>query len=152
MPCMKCCLFKLPVATCFRGCELHVQKGSKTAAYQIRLYQMGGVWIFKDGFTQLVENPLAEPLDGRNMTGVRRKVLVHVATNESIINYDQLEQKLREKGWTRYYAGDPNLRQYHKSDCTNDLISLPKSFAYIRTMHMYDIVVKVPNTFVVRDS
>lgn len=108
--------------------------------------------MFKDGFTQLVENPLAEPLNGRNMTGVRRKVLVHVATNESIINYDQLEQKLREKGWTRYYAGDPNLRQYHKSDCTNDLISLPKSFAYIRTMHMYDIVVKVPNTFVVRDS
>lgn len=113
---------------------------------------MGGVWMFKDGVTRLVENPLAEPVDNRNMTGVRRKVLVYVATNEAITNYDQLEQKLMEKGWTRYYAGDSNLRQYHKSDSSNDLISLPKSFAYIKTMHMYDIVVKVPNAFSVRDS
>lgn len=108
--------------------------------------------MFKDGVTRLVENPLAEPADNRSMTSVRRKVLVYVATNEAITNYEQLEQKLREKGWTRYYAGDSSLRQYHKSDSCNDLISLPKSFAYIKTMHMYDIVVKVPNAFSVRDS
>ena len=119
---------------------------------EISTEYMGGVWMFKDGVTRLVENPLAEPVDSRNMTGVRRKVLVYVATNEAITNYDQLEQKLREKGWTRYYDGDSNLRQYHKSDSSNDLISLPKSFAYIKTMHMYDIVVKVPNAFSVRDS
>lgn len=107
--------------------------------------------MFKDGVTRLVENPLAEPEDSRNMTGVRRKVLVHIATNEVITNYDQLERILREKGWTRYYAGDSNLRQYHKSDRSNDLISLPKSFAYIKTMHLYDIVVKVPNVFSVSD-
>lgn len=108
--------------------------------------------MFKDGVTRLVENPLAEPVDANNMTGVRRKVLVHIASNEAITSYDQLEHKLRERGWTRYYGGYSNLRQYHKSDSSNDLISLPQSFSYLKTMHMYDIVVKVPNAFSVRDS
>lgn len=108
--------------------------------------------MFKDGVASLVENPLAEPADSSNMSGARRKVLVYLATNETITNYEQLEEKLHENGWTRYYAGDSNRRQYHKSESSNDLISLPKSFAYIKTMHMYDIVVKVPNAFSVRDS
>lgn len=113
--------------------------------------QMGGVWVFNDGITKLIENPLAVPINENNMTGVKRKVLVHLASNEAMTSHEILEQKLREAGWTRYWDGDTSLRQYHKSDCCCDLISLPKSFAYMKSMHMYDIVVKNPNAFRVRD-
>lgn len=112
---------------------------------------MAGVWVFKDGVTRLVENPLVESVE-RNMVGVRRKVLVHLPSNQSITSYEQLEEKLGERGWEPYLDGDRSLRQYHKSQHTNELISLPKSFSSFKTMHMYDIVVKVPNTFQVRDG
>lgn len=113
---------------------------------------MGGVWIFNDGISQLVENPLAVPMNENNTTGVKGKVLVHLATNQEVTSYETLDQKLREAGWTRFWDGDDSLRQYHKSDCCNNLISLPKSFAHMKSMHMYDIVVKNPHTFRVRDK
>lgn len=108
--------------------------------------------MFKDGMTKLTENPQGVSVNEENMTGERRKVLVHLASNEAVTSYEILDQKLRESGWTRYWDGDSTQRQYHKSDCCNDLISLPMSFAYMRSMHMYDIVVKNPHAFRVRDT
>ncbi|KAK6913785.1 hypothetical protein RJ641_021106 [Dillenia turbinata] len=98
----------------------------------------------------LVENPGAESMDGsRQASGARRKVLVHVASNEVITSYAVLERKLTSLGWERYYD-DPDLLQFHKRS-TVHLISLPRDFNKFRSMHMYDIVVKNRNEFEVRD-
>ncbi|KAL1359166.1 hypothetical protein HN51_004439 [Arachis hypogaea] len=112
---------------------------------------MSGVWVFKNGVVRLVENPGADAVEGggRQASGVRRKVLVHSATNEVITNYAALESKLRSLGWERYYD-DPELLQFHKRS-TVHLISLPKDFTKFKSMHMYDIVVKNKNSFEVRD-
>ncbi|KAK8684516.1 hypothetical protein V6N13_040540 [Hibiscus sabdariffa] len=113
---------------------------------------MSGVWVFKNGVVRLVENPGAEPLDGSRQgssSNVRRKVLVHVPTNEVITSYEDLEIKLLSLGWERYY-NDPDLLQFHKQS-TVHLISLPKDFNRFKSIHMYDIVVKNRNMFEVRD-
>ncbi|GJZ63215.1 flowering-promoting factor 1-like protein 3 [Tanacetum coccineum] len=102
---------------------------------------MSGVWVFKkNGVVKLVENPGAS----------RGKVLVHLPTNEVVTSYEVLERMLTSIGWERYYD-DPNLFQFHKRS-TVHLISLPKSFKKLKSMHMYDIVVKNRNVFEVRDS
>ncbi|KAF9673352.1 FLOWERING-PROMOTING FACTOR 1-LIKE PROTEIN 1 [Salix viminalis] len=111
---------------------------------------MSGVWVFKNGVVRLVENPGAESFDGsRAGSNIRRKVLVHSPSNEVITSYAVLERKLSSLGWERYYD-DPDLLQFHKRS-TVHLISLPKDFNKLRSMHMYDIVVKNRNMFEVRD-
>ncbi|KAK4744543.1 hypothetical protein SAY87_010855 [Trapa incisa] len=106
---------------------------------------MSGVWVFNNnGVIRLVENPGAE-MHG----GGRRKVLIHTPSNEVITSYADLETKLYSLGWERYYD-DPGLLQFHKRS-TVHLISLPKDFQRLKSMHMYDIVVKNRNVFEVRD-
>lgn len=107
--------------------------------------KMSGVWVFKNGVVRL-ENPGAEACSNSN---TRRKVLVHVPTNEVMTSYAVLERKLSSLGWERYYD-DPELLQFHKRS-TVHLISLPKDFNKFKSMHMYDIVVKNRNVFEVRD-
>ncbi|EPS67846.1 hypothetical protein M569_06927, partial [Genlisea aurea] len=108
---------------------------------------MSGVWVFKNnGVMELVEN------SGGENHGQRRKVLVHLATGRIVSSYSGLEEILRGLGWERYYGGggDCDLLQFHKPSSI-DLISLPKHFAKFTSVHMYDIVVKNPNVFHVRD-
>ncbi|KAI3932585.1 hypothetical protein MKW98_012556 [Papaver atlanticum] len=100
---------------------------------------MSGVWVFKqNGVIRLVENPATS------------KVLFHVPTNQKIRSYSQLERILTALGWERYYD-DADLLQFHKRNSI-DLISLPNDFSKFKSTHMYDIVVKVPDTFHVRDT
>ncbi|KAJ9181929.1 hypothetical protein P3X46_005972 [Hevea brasiliensis] len=113
---------------------------------------MSGVWVFKNGVVRLVDNqagPESVNGSGQGSSGVRRKVLVHVPTNEVITSYAVLENKLSSLGWERYYD-DPDLLQFHKRS-TVHLISLPKDFSNFKSLHMYDIVVKNRNMFEVRD-
>lgn len=107
---------------------------------------MSGVWVFRNGVVRLIENPV--PNDS-----ARRKLLVHVPSNEVITSYDTLERRLRELGWERYRsprADVSGLIQFHRQS-SQDLISLPQDFSRFRTVHMYDIVVKSRNVFEVRD-
>ncbi|KAC9988328.1 hypothetical protein E3N88_44960 [Mikania micrantha] len=97
---------------------------------------MSGVWVFKNGVVRLVENPGAGSMQGAS----RGKVLVHLPTNEVVTSYAVLERMLTSLGWERYYD-DPELFQFHKRS-TVHLISLPKNFNKLKSMHMYDIVVK----------
>ncbi|TMX03005.1 hypothetical protein EJD97_018822 [Solanum chilense] len=106
---------------------------------------MSGVWIFKNGVVRL-ENP--GDCHVSSTTG-HRKVLVHVPSNEVITCYANLEKKLYNLGWERYFD-DPQLLQYHKRS-TIHLISLPIDFNRFKSIHMYDIVVKNRNEFEVRD-
>ncbi|KAL7600909.1 flowering-promoting factor 1-like protein 3 [Lactuca sativa] len=107
---------------------------------------MSGVWVFKNGVVRLVENPGAASLQGAS----RGKFLVHLPTNEIVTSYEVLERMLTSIGWERYYD-DPSLLQFHKRS-TVHLISLPKDFKKLKSMHMYDIVVKNRNVFEVRNS
>ncbi|XP_073147654.1 flowering-promoting factor 1-like [Henckelia pumila] len=114
---------------------------------------MSGVWLFKtNGVIQLVENrPSAA--DHHQHGGdhqARRKALIHLPTGQTVSSYTCLEQILRGLGWERYYGGDPQLFQFHKQSSI-DLISLPKDFSRFNSVYMYDIVVKNPNIFHVRD-
>ncbi|EFJ05428.1 hypothetical protein SELMODRAFT_103635 [Selaginella moellendorffii] len=112
---------------------------------------MSGVWVFRNGVARLVSNPLMEPIDGGMEPVVtRRKVLVHVPSNEIISSYSCLEPKLLALGWERYPLEEPDLIQFHKVYSV-DLISLPADFSKFKTIHMYDIVVKNKSIFEVRD-
>ncbi|KAF2289187.1 hypothetical protein GH714_029303 [Hevea brasiliensis] len=107
---------------------------------------------YENGVVRLVDNqagPESVNGSGQGSSGVRRKVLVHVPTNEVITSYAVLENKLSSLGWERYYD-DPDLLQFHKRS-TVHLISLPKDFSNFKSLHMYDIVVKNRNMFEVRD-
>lgn len=107
---------------------------------------MSGVWVFnKKGVVRLVEVPGVVP--GNNS---RRKVLVHVPTNEVITSYEMLEQKLAPLGWERYHH-NPELVQFHQRSSVH-LISLPMDFSRLTSVHMYDVVVKSRNVFEVRDA
>ncbi|CAN6468527.1 unnamed protein product [Victoria cruziana] len=111
---------------------------------------MSGVWVFnKNGVARLVQNPGAEPIDGTSPSSARRKVLVHIPSNDVMTSYALLERKLLNLGWQRYYD-DPDLIQFHKEESI-DLISLPRDFSRFKTMHMYDVVIKNRNVFEVRD-
>ena len=116
---------------------------------------MSGVWKFKNnGVFRLVENPQAEASsDGRQGKGSssKKKVLVHLPTGQVVSSYTFLEQILTGLGWERYYDGEPDLYQFHKHNSI-DLISLPRDFSKFNSVHMYDIVVKTPNVFHVRDN
>ncbi|KAL5559369.1 hypothetical protein UlMin_035580 [Ulmus minor] len=109
---------------------------------------MSGVWVFnQNGVIRLVENPQAETSSGH---GSRRKALVHLPTGQVMSSYSCLEQILTGLGWERYYGGDPDLFQFHKRSSI-DLISLPRDFSRFNSVYMYDIVIKNPNIFHVRD-
>ncbi|KAG6739111.1 hypothetical protein POTOM_056697 [Populus tomentosa] len=111
---------------------------------------MSGVWFFKNnGVIRLVENPAADSSGGSG-GGSRRKVLVHLPSGQVVSSYSSLEQILNELGWERYYGGDPDLFQFHKQSSI-DLISLPRDFSKFNSVYMYDIVIKNPNIFHVRD-
>ncbi|KAJ0253229.1 Flowering-promoting factor 1 [Hirschfeldia incana] len=107
---------------------------------------MSGVWVFKNGVIRLVENPSQSGAD----THGRRKVMVYLPTGEVVSSYSMLEQILQSLGWERYF-GDTELLQFHKPSSI-DLISLPRDFTKFNSVYMYDIVVKNPNYFHVRDS
>ncbi|XP_076882293.1 flowering-promoting factor 1-like [Bidens hawaiensis] len=107
--------------------------------------KMSGVWVFNNGVLRLVGNHGSDSYQG----STRRKVLIHVPSDEVITSYDVLERILSSFGWERYYD-DPDLLQFHKR-LTTHLISLPKDFNKLKSMHMYDIVVKNRNMFEVRD-
>ncbi|TKY74643.1 Flowering-promoting factor 1 [Spatholobus suberectus] len=107
---------------------------------------MSGVWVFKkDGF-RLMEN---RQVEGKACS-LNKKVLVHLPSGEVVSSYSSLEQILTSLGWERYYGRDPELYQFHKHSST-DLISLPKDFSKFSSIYMYDIVIKNPNVFHVRD-
>ncbi|RVX17402.1 Flowering-promoting factor 1-like protein 2 [Vitis vinifera] len=78
------------------------------------------------------------------------QVLVYLPTGEVVSSYNSLERILRGLGWERYYGGDPDLFQFHKSSSI-DLISLPREFSKFTSIYMYDLVIKNPNIFHVRD-
>ncbi|KAF8115816.1 hypothetical protein N665_0025s0263 [Sinapis alba] len=107
---------------------------------------MSGVWVFKNGVIRLVENPN----QSGGVTHGRRNVLVYLPTGEVVSSYSSLEQILMSLGWERYFNGDHDLIQYHKRSSI-DLISLPRDFSKFNSVYMYDIVIKNPNTFHVRD-
>ena len=107
---------------------------------------MSGVWVFKDGVVRLVEKQ-----GGETSGGSRRKILVHVPTGEVITSNEMLEGKLSALGWERYPPADPSLLQFHQRS-TVHLITVPRDFSRISTVHMYDIVVKTRNVFEVRDA
>lgn len=110
--------------------------------------KMSGVWVFStNGVIRLIENPQAE---SQGSSSSRRKVLVHLPTGEVVSSYSSLEQILTGLGWERYYGGDPDLFQFHKHSSI-DLISLPRDFSKFNSVYMYDIVIKNPNVFHVRD-
>ncbi|WVZ21132.1 hypothetical protein V8G54_008454 [Vigna mungo] len=100
--------------------------------------------LVKEGF-RLMENGEAE------RCRMKKKVLVHLASGEVVSSYGSLEQILSNLGWERYYGRDLQLYQFHKHSST-DLISLPKDFSKFTSVYMYDIVIKNPNVFHVRDN
>ncbi|VFQ71514.1 unnamed protein product [Cuscuta campestris] len=108
---------------------------------------MSGVWMFNKGVVRLVENPA-----GAGGGAGRNKALVHLPTGAAVRSYVELEEILKGLGWERYHEGDnPDmLLQFHKRSSI-DLISLPRDFAKFNSVYMYDIVVKTPNVFHVRD-
>lgn len=126
---------------------------------------MSGVWVFdKNGVARLIQNPTKESFERREPVkpgagtatapGARPRVLVYLPTNQVIHSYTELEQRLTELGWSRYHDGrnsSNNLLQFHKSEDSAHLISLPTNFANFRSFHMYDIVVKNRSFFEVRD-
>ncbi|KAK7325013.1 hypothetical protein VNO77_29028 [Canavalia gladiata] len=123
---------------------------------------MSGVWVFdKKGVARLITNPTRESFEQRDQPtqpgtatapGARPRVLVYLPSNQVIRSYTELEQRLTELGWTRYPNSDtPNLIQFHRSDTSSHLISLPNNFANFKHFHLYDIVVKNRSFFQVRD-
>ncbi|XP_050216066.1 flowering-promoting factor 1-like [Mercurialis annua] len=111
---------------------------------------MSGVWVFKNNGVFMLENPGAEEGRQGSVSSRRNKVLVHLPSGKAITSYSCLEQILRGLGWERYYGGDSDLFQFHKRSSI-DLISLPWDFSKFSSVHMYDIVIKNPHVFHVRD-
>lgn len=101
----------------------------------------------KNGVLHLNENPQVE-----SSSSGKKKVLVYLPTGEVVSSYSSLESILTGLGWERYYGGNPNLFQFHKHS-SNDLISLPRDFSKFNStsVYMYDIVIKNPDVFHVRD-
>ncbi|WOK94376.1 flowering-promoting factor 1-like protein 3 [Canna indica] len=107
---------------------------------------MSGVWVFKRG-VMTRETPAAGGGNGGEASGgsLRRKVLVHLATNEVVTSNEMLGRKLAEHGWERY-PSTPDLIQFHQRSSVH-LISVPRDFSRFTSVHMYDIVVKCRNVF-----
>lgn len=123
---------------------------------------MSGVWVFdKNGVVRLITNPTKESFEQKDQPagigtatapGARPRVLVYLPSNQVIRSHSELEHRLVQLGWTRYYNSDsPHLIQFHRSDTSTDLLSLPKNFASFKHFHMYDIVIKNRSFFQVCD-
>lgn len=110
---------------------------------------MSGVWVFKNGVFHL-ENPQADSSRHAGTGTGQRKVLVYLPTGEVVSSYNSLERILKGLGWERYYGGDSDFFQFHKASSI-DLISLPREFSKFTSIYMYDLVIKNPNIFHVRD-
>jgi hypothetical protein len=110
---------------------------------------MSGVWVFEDG---MVHRADSDPPSNGGGRGGRpgNKVLVHVPSGEVVTSYEVLERRLRELGWEPYLY-DPCLLQFHQRS-TVHLITVPRDFARLKLVHMYDVVVKTRNVFEVRDA
>ncbi|KAF7008794.1 hypothetical protein CFC21_023479 [Triticum aestivum] len=109
---------------------------------------MTGVWVFEDGIVRRADSEAPGRSGG---SGARPgKVLVHVPSGEVVTTYGVLERRLQELGWERY-LNDPCLLQFHQRS-TVHLISVPRDFARLKLVHMYDVVVKTRNVFEVRDA
>uniref|UniRef100_A0A7N0UKQ5 Uncharacterized protein n=1 Tax=Kalanchoe fedtschenkoi TaxID=63787 RepID=A0A7N0UKQ5_KALFE len=111
---------------------------------------MSGVWMFKqNGVISLVEHPSMVNGGGG---GRKTKLLVHLPSGEIVKSYAELERILRGLGWEWYYGGDgqDEFYQFHRKSSI-DLISLPKDFSKFNSIYMYDLVVKNPNVFLVKD-
>ncbi|RVW57051.1 hypothetical protein VitviT2T_008162 [Vitis vinifera] len=123
---------------------------------------MSGVWVFdKNGVARLVTNPTRESFEQKEppfpgtatAPGARPRLLVYLPENQVIRSYTELEQRLNQLGWSRYHNYQhPSLVQFHKSDNSSHLLSLPKSFANFKSFHFYDIVVKNRSFFEVREA
>ncbi|XP_062224724.1 flowering-promoting factor 1-like protein 4 [Phragmites australis] len=112
---------------------------------------MSGVWVFEDGIVRRADSDPPGGSRGGAGGGSRpNKVLVHVPSGEVVTSYDVLERRLRELGWERYVY-DPCLLQFHQRS-TVHLITVPRDFARLKLVHMYDVVVKTRNVFEVRDA
>jgi hypothetical protein len=109
---------------------------------------MSGVWVFEDGIVRRADSD--PPSNSRGGAGRPGKVLVHVPSGEVVTSYEVLERRLRELGWEPYLY-DPCLLQFHQRS-TVHLISVPRDFARLKLVHMYDVVVKTRNVFEVRDA
>ncbi|CAK8536090.1 unnamed protein product [Lathyrus sativus] len=140
---------------------------------------MSGVWVFdKKGVVRLITNPTRESFEMKpeptqpttatataTAPGARPRLLVYLPTNQVITSFSQLEQRLNELGWTRYYSNShhhhhhhhhhhqcPNdIIQFHRSDASNYLLSLPRNFSSFKHFHLYDIVIQNRSFFQVRD-
>ncbi|VAH31241.1 unnamed protein product [Triticum turgidum subsp. durum] len=88
---------------------------------------MTGVWVFEDGIVRRADSEA--PGRGGGSGARPGKVLL---------------------GWERY-LNDPCLLQFHQRS-TVHLISVPRDFARLKLVHMYDVVVKTRNVFEVRDA
>ncbi|KAJ3699908.1 hypothetical protein LUZ61_003613 [Rhynchospora tenuis] len=107
---------------------------------------MSGVWVFKNGVVRLVENPGSDYTTSFSVDG---KVLFFIPTKAVIASYDMLEMKLVSLGWERQY-NDTDLLQFKKQSST-DLISIPKDFSSLTSVHFYDIMIKNREAFRVVD-
>ncbi|KAG6390219.1 hypothetical protein SASPL_147951 [Salvia splendens] len=86
---------------------------------------MAGVWIFKNnGVMQLVENPGSDYAEGKRGAS-KQKVLVHLPSGQVVSSYKFLDQILGIWGG--------------------------RDFNKFSSVYMYDIVVKNPNLFHVKD-
>ncbi|KAG4380916.1 hypothetical protein AAZX31_15G036900 [Glycine max] len=109
---------------------------------------MSGVWVFdKKGVARLITNPTRESFEQKEprqpgtatAPGARPRVLVYLPSNQVIRSYTELEQRLTELGWTRYHDSDhSDLIQFHRSDTSSHLISLPKHFSNFKHFHLRD--------------
>lgn len=64
-------------------------------------HTMSAVWKFEsNGVVTRVENPLAESSSPGPSSG--DKILVHIASNETMSSYENLDAKLLELGWQSY--------------------------------------------------
>ncbi|XP_009608254.1 flowering-promoting factor 1-like [Nicotiana tabacum] len=109
---------------------------------------MSGVWLSKiTEVIRLVENPSEE----EQSNGRKRKVLIHLPTQEIVSSYKSLEKILTDLGWEKYIDEcDTDSYQFHKKTPADLSISLPKDFAKFNTVQMYDIVFKTRHIFHVR--
>lgn len=107
---------------------------------------MSGIWVLPDRKISLNDDGGSS---SEKQSDAKKKELVHLPTGEVISSYQSLERILTELGWERYYD-NPELFQFHKRTSI-DLISLPKNFSKLTSIHMYDIVIKNPKVFLVRD-
>ncbi|ERN07885.1 flowering-promoting factor 1 [Amborella trichopoda] len=128
---------------------------------------MSGVWVFRNGVAKLVSNPNVEPLDwpepssssssssSHRLGGSKKRVLLHLPSNQVIGCYAELEERLKQHGWERYYPLGQRARadviQFHRSAASVDLITLPRDFSHFKSTHMFDIVVKNRSFFEVQD-